>query len=770
MALLALASVPMLATTGSGANYYWDGTVVNVDGASEGGNGTWSTSVAAWDTGTAEAVWATGNTAFFGGPGGAVNLGSAISAADIEFTSGGYTITSTATNTLTLTSTSTGAASAIYTNGSGITDAFAGPIAFTAASGTTSTITTGGASDVLNLSGAITQSSATNDGLTFTGSGTVNYTGTIASGAVGKFNVSGGTFNVGTGGSLTLTQQTYVGVNGTGTAPLFKVSGGTVTAGALVLQIGSAGNLGAFTITSGSATFGTLNAGNIFSAQTGGTGDGTGTVTIGGGTFTVGGVSLGSAHAGVGTLSLNGGTFSTSGAFVQNAGVAGTGGSSTINFNSGLLTLTAASATEIPAVYTLNVQAGGAFISNANADTILAPLLAGVAGGTDGGLTKSGAGILTLSGASTYNGGTAITAGSLYLGSGTATYGTGAVVVSSGAFAGSSSTAALTIGSNISGAGGFTQAGTGTTTLSGTDTYTGVTAINAGTLEPTSTASLPGFATTGAITVASGGTLALAVGGAGQFTSGNVDSVLASATFASGSALGFDTTGGSFSYGSNIAGTGLGITKLGANTLTLTGTNTNTGAITLAAGILNLGSAQPLGGTGGATGVGTIKFTGGTLQYSASNSTDYSSDFSGAASQAFNIDTNGQNVTFATIIASTSGTLTKLGAGTLSLTSNETYTSTTTISAGTLQLGNNTANGTVAGAIVDNAALTLNHSTAWTLANAISGTGLGGANRRGVGHFERCPQPSGRSDHRHRRRDHLRRKYLYQCNGGQRLR
>src|SRR5262249_20295320 len=52
-----------------------------------------------------------------------------------------------------------------------------------------------------------------------------------------------------------------------------------------------------------------------------------------------------------------------------------------------------------------------------------------------------------------------------------------------------------------------------------------------------------------------------------------------------------------------------------------------------------------------------------------------------------------------------------------------TYTGGTTISAGTLQLGNAGTTGSVTGNIVNNAALTFNRSNALTYAGAISGTG-----------------------------------------------
>src|SRR5204862_531145 len=66
---------------------------------------------------------------------------------------------------------------------------------------------------------------------------------------------------------------------------------------------------------------------------------------------------------------------------------------------------------------------------------------------------------------------------------------------------------------------------------------------------------------------------------------------------------------------------------------------------------------------------------------------DYSGRFSSANSQAYRLDTNGQSVTLASPLISSGGTLTKLGAGTLTLTGANTYTGGTTIAAGTLQIG-----------------------------------------------------------------------------------
>jgi autotransporter-associated beta strand protein len=151
-----------------------------------------------------------------------------------------------------------------------------------------------------------------------------------------------------------------------------------------------------------------------------------------------------------------------------------------------------------------------------------------------------------------------------------------------------------------------------------------------------------------------------------------------SLTAAGGLTLDFDS--GTQNFSGAIQGN-LSLTKVGNGTQVLSGANTYTGGTTLAGGTLGLGSAAALGSSG------TIKFSGGTLQYSAGNATDYSSRFSTAAGQAYKLDTNGRDVAVGTALSSSGGSLTKSGAGTLTLNAVNTYSGATTINGGTLGLG-----------------------------------------------------------------------------------
>ena len=90
---------------------------------------------------------------------------------------------------------------------------------------------------------------------------------------------------------------------------------------------------------------------------------------------------------------------------------------------------------------------------------------------------------------------------------------------------------------------------------------------------------------------------------------------------------------------------------------------------------------------------------------------------------ASSIGSNNSDITLSNTIGGAFG-LTKAGGDTLILTGDSNGSDTTTISAGTLQIGNGGATGVLgSGAVTDNGNLTINHSNAFALSNAISGTG-----------------------------------------------
>ena len=117
--------------------------------------------------------------------------------------------------------------------------------------------------------------------------------------------------------------------------------------------------------------------------------------------------------------------------------------------------------------------------------------------------------------------------------------------------------------------------------------------VNAGALSFANTAAKP---SSGAVNVAAGATLGLGVGTAAPyFNSTNVNNLflnnMAGVSMNSTSNVGIDTTAGNFTYSSNIPATTMGLTKLGPNTLTLTGVNSYSGTTSVFGGALSLANA-----------------------------------------------------------------------------------------------------------------------------------------------------------------------------------
>ncbi len=159
-----------------------------------------------------------------------------------------------------------------------------------------------------------------------------------------------------------------------------------------------------------------------------------------------------------------------------------------------------------------------------------------------GSLVKAGSGVLALSGASTYSGTTTISGGTLQLGNGgdTGSLNVNSVITDNGTLAFNQTdtvTEGVEFNGLISGTGGVAQNGSGTVILNSANTYSGPTAVNAGTLlvvntsgsgtgsgavTVNNTGTLGGTGTvSGTVTAKSGGTVAPGVDGVGKLLIGS---------------------------------------------------------------------------------------------------------------------------------------------------------------------------------------------------------------------------------------------------------
>ena len=496
-----------------------------------------------------------------------------------------------------------------------------------------------------------------------------------------------------------------------------------------------------------------LNAANIYTGNTelrGGTtklgnaaalGDSTTSTTL---VYTGATLDLNGQTGVANALNLNSGTITnTSATTATYSGLISVGGNSaTITAGSGNIQITNGG--------TIGVTSGTGYdltLNGANNGT-----LSSIIGIGTGALNKSGAGTWTLNGTgATYTGTTNITAGTLTLGAsnvigsgavtvngGTLAIGTnsdsvGAVTLTSGSITGSSgvltSTADFTVTSGtvsaiLAGSVGLNKTGAGTVTLSGLNTYTGVTTISGGTLEINNFGGTQG--NTGGIgarassigqatnvsskLIVNGGTLKYT--GAGETTDKKIKLGTTATIDASGSgALVFSSSPGE----SFVSGTT-------NSTLTLTGTSTANN--TWRGDIMDYstgGGATSLVKTGAGTWVlsgTTSNFTGGTTISAGTLKTGTANIVGAIENNSVLEFTNTSEGTFAGAITG-SGELIKSGSGKAILSSSSSgYTGATTIKAGTLEVTNSSGLGATSGVTLG----TASSSTAATLSYS-GGTG-----------------------------------------------
>ncbi len=419
-----------------------------------------------------------------------------------------------------------------------------------------------GASGTLALASGSTLTTSSNGGILFTGTGTFDInTGTLTTSGtdfiVNQYSTGTATIDSvisGSSKSLTLAGIGAVVLTGANT-----YTGGTYIDGNLV-QVSADANLGAatgtLTIQGGTldAATGFASSRNVVLGADGGTFQvDSGTLTLNG---TIAGGSAGSGASiasaltktGAGTLLVNGNNTGYYGSVTISAGTLQLGSATALgNTSSGTLTpnnrsyspllvnggsldingqttalgnITLASGSIVDSGATPGTLTGYSF--NLESGTVGAalvddPIPGQLSNSVD--LYKTTSGTVILTGNNSYTGATQISDGTLQIGDGHAsgTLGTANVTLGGALPAGFAGTVgsgtlafdrsdSVSVANAITGTGDVVQMGTGSTTLTGTNSYTGNTNVNKGTLVISSAGSITN--TTGTLSVKGGATLA----------------------------------------------------------------------------------------------------------------------------------------------------------------------------------------------------------------------------------------------------------------------
>jgi autotransporter-associated beta strand protein len=449
----------------------------------------------------------------------------------------------------------------------------------------------------------------------------------------------------------------------------------------------------------------------------------------------------GSGIVGAGLTIINSGTIA--GGTGYGAGgnaISFTGGANTLTSVGGTLTGNLALANGVGASLTFaQTTAAGA-----SGNVTISGITGLTGGGTDGSVAikLDGGRSLTITGASTYSGGTSVSDGSTLiignsnaLGSGTLTLGetlagvtrlefgsdgltlANTTVINSDPIITVAAGSTNTISGAISGAGDIVLNGGGKLVLSGANTYTGGTTICGTACGAAGGSSVlqvgvATIGTPGAITSSAIGTGTLTFDGGTLQAGGNYTIANAAQINSSGASL--DSNGYTLTYSGNIADTagqsGNLLLKNTNGTVILSGTNSYSGGTTIAGGTVRAAN-------GSAFGTGTVTLQNVWLQTGGTSDVTFTNNF--RVDQSTNgsiLDGNGKTLTIAGNI--TDGT----GAGKLTFWDNShtfgqvvllganTYTGGTTNNGATLVLGDATHTASIIGQVTNNASFSIRNA------------------------------------------------------------